>query len=87
MNTQNGVSDLALAPGVLSGMRIVMSGVGSGIGAATARRCIELDARVVGFEIAPAAPNDEKLTSLVYSNGLVHYQPRPPTGIEISGPG
>ncbi len=65
MSEQSAVSELALAPGVLSGMRIVMSGVGSGIGAATARRCIELGARVVGFDITPVQDSDERLTSLV----------------------
>ncbi len=42
-----------------------MSGVGSGIGAATARRCIELGACVVGFDITPVPSFDEGLTSLV----------------------
>lgn len=65
MRTQHTATDVALAPGVLSGMHIVMSGVGSGIGAATARRCIDLGAHVVGFDIAPVVSDDARLTTLV----------------------
>ncbi len=65
MQTQNTAPKLALAPGALAGMRIIMSGVGSGIGAAAARRCLDLGASVVGFDVNPSPSGDERLTTLV----------------------
>ncbi len=64
MNMQSADAHLALAPGVLSGMHIVMSGVGSGIGAAAAQRCVDLGANVVGFDLMPTATSDARMTTL-----------------------
>jgi len=64
MSEQNDGRDLALAPTVLSDVHIIMSGVGSGIGLAAARRCIDLGAKVVGFDLTPATTTSDALTHI-----------------------